>query len=80
MTYDDISSRFTDPRAVAEKLGVKPHVVRDFSIRGRIPAEYFLGLVNLNYCTADEILSAAAKGTCSRKPKGERRPIRSTSL
>lgn len=80
VTYDDIIARLKPLNDVAEKLGVKPHVVRDFGIRGRIAAEYFDRLVKLGYCTAGEILSAAASGTCQRDPKGSRQESHSASL
>jgi hypothetical protein len=58
-THDKIVSDI-GAQVLADLTGASIHTVRSWGQRKSIPAEYWAKLVSKGYCTADELMAAAA--------------------
>lgn len=46
---------------VSDRLGLKPHQPRDWSLRDRIPAEYWEAIAAQGWASLEELAAIAAK-------------------
>jgi hypothetical protein len=61
-SHADIIREAGGAHRVRERLGLKPkqfETVKSWFVRDNIPAEYWRGFVDCNFCTADELMTAA---------------------